>query len=81
MLDAGCDSEHEIELVAEVNPHTVRIRVIDAGSHPPSRPRGASDLALGGVRLRVVQRLARRWGPNRATGCACGPKSPSEQAG
>jgi anti-sigma regulatory factor (Ser/Thr protein kinase) len=62
VLDAGCDGEHEIELVAEVQPDTVRLRVIDADGRPPSRPRGASDLALGGVRLRVVQRLARRWG-------------------
>ena len=62
VLDAGCDGRHEIELVAEVEPQAVRIRVLDAGGRRPPRHRGAGDLALGGLRLRVVQRLARRWG-------------------
>jgi anti-sigma regulatory factor (Ser/Thr protein kinase) len=62
----GCGHDDTIEMVAEVERRTVRITVVDkARSGKTPLPAEGPIIGLGGMGLRLVQMLARRWGVER----------------
>ncbi len=66
VLHSGCSANDELEVLAELLPDGVRIAVRDRGlsdSVPARRER--EPLEPGGMGLRVVDALARRWGSER----------------
>ncbi len=66
VLHSGCTPEDEFELLAELVPAGVRIAVIDSGRSGTEPRRGDRDsLQPGGMGLRVVEKLSRRWGSER----------------
>jgi anti-sigma regulatory factor (Ser/Thr protein kinase) len=68
VVHSGCDPSEEVEVVAELVPQGLRIVVTDvgrSGSIPVPKPNYPGP---GGVGLRVVEALARRWGTERETG-------------
>lgn len=68
VLHSGCDPSEEVEVVAEALPGALRIAVTDPGrsdSAPIVKPSAGE---AGGVGLRVVDALARRWGTERREG-------------
>ena len=66
VLHAGCDPNDQIELVAELMPQAVRISVVDvARSGRAPRVDDSREFGLGGLGLRLVEKLARRWGTER----------------
>jgi anti-sigma regulatory factor (Ser/Thr protein kinase) len=68
VVHSGCDPSEEVEVVAELIPQGLRIAVTDvgrSGSTPVPRPHYPGP---GGVGLRLVEALARRWGTQRQTG-------------
>ena len=69
VLHSGCRAEDLIEVRAAITPHGLLISVDDpggGGQNPRLRP--ADDSGLGGFGLRLVSRLARRWGWDRPNG-------------
>jgi anti-sigma regulatory factor (Ser/Thr protein kinase) len=69
VLHSGCDPQEEIELVADRVPAGIRIEVADAGrSGRTPRVKRADDGSPGGIGLRLVHALARRWGADRQDG-------------
>jgi anti-sigma regulatory factor (Ser/Thr protein kinase) len=66
VLHAGCDPTDHIEVVAEIVPRAVRITVVDVGrSGRAPRVGYATHLDSGGMGLRLVEKLARKWGIDR----------------
>lgn len=66
---SGCSSADEVEVVAELTSEGVLIAVTDpgrSGSVPARRP--ADTVHGGGLGLRIVEALARRWGAERRNG-------------
>lgn len=66
VLHSGCSAEDEFELRAERRDAAVRITVTDlgvSGDRPVRRPHDPT--TPGGMGLRVVERLAARWGTRR----------------
>ncbi len=66
VLHSGCPPDDEVEVLAELLPDAVRIVVRDGGlsGNVPAR-RDREPLEPGGMGLRVVEALARRWGSER----------------
>jgi anti-sigma regulatory factor (Ser/Thr protein kinase) len=67
---SGCGQEHTITLDARISDGCLRIAVHDPGRTgvvPRVRDGGAGE--AGGLGLRLVERLARRWGAERPDGC------------
>ena len=63
VVNATGAADEEFELLAEIVPDGVRIAVLDARSEAPAgRPEP------DGLGLRIVQRIARRWGSERSDG-------------
>jgi anti-sigma regulatory factor (Ser/Thr protein kinase) len=63
---SGCDSSDEVELLAELVPGALRLAVIDNGrSGEAPKRRDRDPLTPGGMGLRVVESIARRWGAER----------------
>jgi anti-sigma regulatory factor (Ser/Thr protein kinase) len=63
------DSTDEFELVAELTPGSLKIRVTDHGrSKKAPRAQTAEYQGPGGMGLRVVQAIAQRWGAERLNG-------------
>jgi anti-sigma regulatory factor (Ser/Thr protein kinase) len=66
VLHAGCNPNDRIELVAELVPEAVRNTVVDVGrSDRAPRVGNSADIGLGGLGLRLVEKIARRWGTDR----------------
>jgi len=63
VLHSGCQPGEEFEVVAELMPACLRIVVTDPG-HSGDTPRRRDPPlgSAGGLGLRVVDKLARRWG-------------------
>jgi anti-sigma regulatory factor (Ser/Thr protein kinase) len=66
VLHAGCDSGDTIEMIAELEPRTLRITVVDV-ARPGDTPalREGPITGIGGMGLRLVHTLAQRWGIQR----------------
>ncbi len=63
---SGCNSSDEVVLLAELVPGALRLAVIDQGRSGGSPTRRERDpLTPGGMGLRVVETIARRWGAER----------------
>lgn len=68
VLHSGCESTDELEVVAELTPDALLITVTDPGlSGCAPRPRDDS-VGSGGFGLRIVERIARRWGSEKRDG-------------
>lgn len=66
VLHSGSLPEETVEVRADLVPAGLRIEVIDQGrSRSTPAPREANPLVPGGMGLRVVEALARRWGTKR----------------
>jgi anti-sigma regulatory factor (Ser/Thr protein kinase) len=66
VVHSGSAPEEEFELRAELVPSGLRIAVIDPGrSNKTPVPRNGNTRGPGGMGLRVVELLARRWGSER----------------
>jgi anti-sigma regulatory factor (Ser/Thr protein kinase) len=66
VLHSGSLPEEDFEVRAELVPAGVRIEVTDQGhSSSTPTPRAGNPLVPGGMGLRVVETLARRWGSER----------------
>ncbi len=68
VLHSGCTPNDELALVAKLIPGGLEIAVTDPGrsdTTPTPRP---SYVGPGGVGLRIVEALARRWGIERRHG-------------
>jgi anti-sigma regulatory factor (Ser/Thr protein kinase) len=67
---SGCQPDQMITLNAQVTGSCVRITVHDPG-HSAAAPlvRVAPATQTGGLGLRLVDQLARRWGSDRPDGC------------
>ncbi|HEY8626614.1 MAG TPA: ATP-binding protein [Solirubrobacteraceae bacterium] len=66
---SGCAPADEVEVEVELTPEGVLIAVTDpgrSGSAPAPRPEGA--VRGGGLGLRIVEAVARRWGAERREG-------------
>lgn len=68
VLHSGCDPGDEVEVVAEALPGRLRLEVTDPGrsGNAPTLKPGTG--APGGIGLRIVDSLARRWGVERQGG-------------
>jgi anti-sigma regulatory factor (Ser/Thr protein kinase) len=65
VLHSGCDETHKLEFQAAIGPGSVVVSVRDPGlSEQSVSPRGSG----GGWGLRIVHRLADRWGTERDDG-------------
>lgn len=63
---SGCTPEDEVELLAELLPGALRLAVTDLGRSGETPVRRKTDpLTPGGLGLRVVETIARRWGSER----------------
>jgi anti-sigma regulatory factor (Ser/Thr protein kinase) len=63
VLHSGCEADEQIQVSAVLNRDRLTISVRDPGvsdNEPALRPDG--DSASGGMGLRIVQHIARRWG-------------------
>lgn len=69
VMHGGCDPGEEIELVAQLEPDALRLTVIDLGrsGRTPTR-RGSEYHGPGGMGLRLVDAVARRWGTEQREG-------------
>jgi anti-sigma regulatory factor (Ser/Thr protein kinase) len=68
VVHSGCEPSEEVEVVAELVPQGLRIAVTDvgrSGGTPVPKPNYPGP---GGVGLRVVEALVRRWGTQREAG-------------
>jgi anti-sigma regulatory factor (Ser/Thr protein kinase) len=66
---SGCSPDDEVEVVAELTSEGVLITVTDPGLSGSVPARRAADTArVGGLGLRIVDALARRWGAERQDG-------------
>lgn len=67
VLHSGSDPEDEFELRAELVENGVRIAVTDRGrsNRTPMRRDQPGSIGPGGMGLRVVDTLSRRWGSDR----------------
>jgi anti-sigma regulatory factor (Ser/Thr protein kinase) len=67
VIHSGSEPEEEFELRAELVPVGLRIEVTDPGrsNTTPVRREGDTPGPEGGMGLRVVEALARRWGSKR----------------
>lgn len=66
---SGCSPADEVEFVAELTSKGVLIAVTDPGrSGSVPAPRPANPARGGGLGLRIVEALARRWGAERRNG-------------
>jgi anti-sigma regulatory factor (Ser/Thr protein kinase) len=66
VMHSGSRPEEDFEVRAELIPAGLRIEVTDQGhSSSTPAPRRGNSLVPGGMGLRVVERLARRWGSER----------------
>lgn len=59
---SGCDATDEIEVTVEPSPTGVVISVWDIGRSGTAPAPRDTDFAAGGLGLRVVEALSRRWG-------------------
>lgn len=66
---SGCSPADEVEVVAELTPGGVLIAVTNPGrcGNTPARMAAGSTWG-GGLGLRIVEHLARRWGAERRDG-------------
>jgi anti-sigma regulatory factor (Ser/Thr protein kinase) len=68
VLHSGSSPEEDFEVRAELVPEGLLIAVTDQGhSSSNPEPRHNSTLVAGGMGLRVVEALARRWGSERGS--------------
>ncbi len=66
VIHSGSTGNDELELLAELLPSGVRIEVSDRGASSTTPARRHEDaLVPGGMGLRVVESIARRWGSER----------------
>lgn len=68
VLHSGCESSEEVEVVAEALPEALRIVVTYPGRSDRAPILKPSFPGPGGIGLRVVEALARRWGAERSEG-------------
>lgn len=68
VLHSGCDPTDQLEVVAELTPRGVLIAVTDVGRSDSTPTGRAAYASAGGLGLRVVEALARRWGTERRGG-------------
>lgn len=66
---SGCEAQDTITLHAVLHGNCIRIAVHDPG-HSTQTPAPSEDLPVGdgGLGLRLVERIARRWGVERPHG-------------
>jgi anti-sigma regulatory factor (Ser/Thr protein kinase) len=66
---SGCEPEHTLEVKVDLARDALVISVYDPGiSRRTAQARETDDLESGGWGLRIVDRLARRWGAERPDG-------------
>jgi anti-sigma regulatory factor (Ser/Thr protein kinase) len=68
VIHSGCEPEEVIEVCLELNRDRLLISVRDPGSSGTGVRLREDDDAFGGMGLRVVEQLARRWSSERADG-------------
>ncbi len=68
VLHSGCDPSDEVEVVAETLPGGLRLEVTDPGRSGCAPTLKPPTEEAGGVGLRIVAELARRWGVERRGG-------------
>ena len=69
VMHGGCDPGEEIEVLAQLEPDALRLTITDRGSSGQiPTPRGPEYRGPGGMGLRVVDALARRWGSEHRNG-------------
>ncbi len=70
VLHSGCSADDELRVNAQLAPGSVTISVHDPGLADPGPrlrvPEGSSE--PGGMGLRIIEELARRWGAERPDG-------------
>jgi anti-sigma regulatory factor (Ser/Thr protein kinase) len=76
---SGCGPADEVEVVAELTPGGVLIAVTDPGRSGGTPARMAAGSTWGGgLGLRIVEHLARRWGAERRDGLRVWAELPLE---
>ena len=68
VLHSGCRPAEELEVVAELIPEAVVIAVTDVGRSATAPSAEDRALGAGGLGLRLIHSLARRWGTEHASG-------------
>jgi anti-sigma regulatory factor (Ser/Thr protein kinase) len=69
VMHGGCARGEKIELLAQLEPDALRLTITDRGSSGRTpTPRGPEYRGRGGMGLRVVDALARRWGSEHRNG-------------